>query len=495
VAVEKVGIGSRVRVRPGERIPCDGLVMEGGSDVNQAMITGESVPVWKGAGDEVFAGTVNGDGLLEMETTRLARDTTLARIARVVERAQHQRAPAEHFVEKFARIYTPVVLMLALLVAVVPPLAAAGDWGYWFYQGMVILLISCPCALVISTPVTIVAALTSAARSGVLVKGGAYLEEAARLRAIAFDKTGVLTAGHPEVSQVVPLGGHTREEVLERLAAVEQGSRHPLAGAIVRYAASQGIRPAAAAAFQTVRGKGAEAQVAGERYWAGSLRLLEEKGLANDTLREQIRELAASGGMTVAFGSEREPWALLSLADPVRPEAAAVTRELAGLKLDDIVILTGDHPVAAKVIAGQAGIGAIHADMLPADKAEAIDGLRARHGHVGMVGDGINDAQAMSHASLGIALGHASVDAVIETADVVLLSGGLTKLPDLVRLGRRTVAIIRENIVIALALKGIFFGLAVFGLATLWMAVAADMGATLLVIFNGLRMLDQAPRV
>ena len=493
VPVERVGVDSVVRVRPGERIPCDGEIVSGASDVNQAMITGEPVPVYKAKGDPVWAGTVNGDGLIDVRTTRPAGDTAISRIVRMVERAQHHRAPAEQFVERFARIYTPVMLVLALLVAVVPPLFFGGDWGSWFYQCMVILLISCPCALVISTPVTVVAALTAAARRGILIKGGAYLEEAARIKTIAFDKTGVLTLGQPVVRELIPLGGRSEQEILERLAALEKGSHHPVARAVVRYAEQAGVLAKAAPGLQTLHGKGAEADMAGERFWAGSLRMVEDKGLATSEVRAKIAELASEDGMTMAFGTERETWALVGLSDPVRPEAPAALAETRRMGIQHMAILTGDHEAAAQAVGRQVGVDQVYAGLLPEDKATTISTLADKYGHVAMVGDGVNDAQAMTRASLGIALGQTGADAVMETADVVFLAGGMNKLPSLIHIARRTVAIIRENIVLALALKAAVLVMALFGETTLWMAILADMGATMLVIFNGLRML-QTPR-
>lgn len=483
VAVDQVKAGSVVRVRPGERIPCDGEVASGTSDVNQAMITGESVPVWKAAGDTVFAGTMNGDGVLEVRTTREASDTTLARIIRMVEGVQHRRAPSEQFVEKFSRVYTPAMMLLAMLVAVVPPLLFGKDWGDWFYQGMVILLISCPCALVISTPVSIVAALASAARQGVLVKGGAYLEEAARVRVFAFDKTGVLTAGHPHVERLIPLNGYSTAEVLSRLAAIESRSGHPLARAVLRYAQSFGIQAADVTGFQSMQGRGAEGVVEGEKFWVGSLRLMAEKGLSAESLPMDQERTA------VACGTDREVWALISLADPIRSEAVETVGGLRDAGVTKIVMLTGDNTATARRVAQSIGADEVHAELLPEDKTSTVARLKQQFGKVAMVGDGINDAQAMAAANVGIAMSSAGMDVVMETADVVLMSGGLSKIPFLLRHARRTVDVIKQNVVIALSLKAAFLLLAFFGVATLWMAVAADMGATLLVTFNGLRLL------
>jgi Cd2+/Zn2+-exporting ATPase len=489
VPVTKVSVGSLIRVRPGERIPCDGEVSSGDSDVNQAMITGESTPAWKTVGDPVFAGTLNGGGTLEVRTTKPASDSTLARIVRMVEGVQHRRAPSEQFVEKFSRYYTPAMILLAAAVAVLPPLVTGGNWGDWFYHGMVILLISCPCALVISTPVSIVAALASAARQGVLIKGGAYLEEAARLRAVAFDKTGVLTAGEPEVRSLLPLNGYSPEEILGRLAALEFRSEHPLARAVLRYAAGQGIRPMTVSGFQSLQGRGAEGHVAGERFWAGSLRLMKEKGLQADGVQEHLSRFGDMEGTVVACGTDREAWALVTLADPVRPEARAAITAIQAEGIEKVVMLTGDNKATAQVVADHVGVEDVRAELLPDDKAAAVKELLGAYGSVAMVGDGINDAQAMACATVGVSLGSAGIDVVMETADVVLMSGGLSKLAFLLRHARRTVKVIQQNVALALLMKGAVFVLAFFGLATLWMAVAADMGATLLVTFNGLRLL------
>jgi Cd2+/Zn2+-exporting ATPase len=485
VPVERIKVGARVRVRPGERIPCDGTVVAGTSDVNQAMITGESLPVHKTVNDTVFAGTMNGDGVLEIKTTKTATDTTLARIIRMVEGVQHRRAPSEQFVEKFSRYYTPAMMLLALLVVITPPLLAGGDWGEWFYHGMVILLISCPCALVISTPVSIVAALASSARHGVLVKGGAYLEEAGRLKAIAFDKTGVLTRGEPQVRTLIPLNGRKEEEVLARLAGLESHAGHPLGRAIVAYARQRGVRAADVAQFKVRQGRGAEAEVEGERFWVGSLRMMAEKGLPDI---EQAH-LEGRTGTVVACGTEQEAWGLIVLSDPVRGETRRILNEIRELGIERVVMLTGDNADTATAVARETGVDDVQAELLPEGKVSAVEQLRQRYERVAMVGDGVNDAQAMATANVGIAMGGGTLDVVLETADVVLMSGDLEKLPFLLKHARRTLGIIRQNVGIALALKAVFLVMAGLGMATLWMAVAADMGATLLVTFNGLRLL------
>ncbi|MBM3725612.1 MAG: cadmium-translocating P-type ATPase [Acidobacteria bacterium] len=479
--LDRVPVGATVRVRPGERIPFDGEVSAGASGVNQAPITGESVPVLKRPGDSVYAGSVNGEGLLDIRTTRAAHDTTLARIVRMVESCQTRRAPSEQFLERFARIYTPVMIALAAAVALVPPLFD-GRWPHWFYQSMVILLISCPCALVISTPVTIAAALASAARRGMLIKGGAYLEIASRIRAIAFDKTGVLTAGQPRVEAFEPLNGHKTEDVLRRVASIEQSSEHPLGRAILRYCQEQGIRPAPSAGFQALPGLGAEATIDGEAFWIGSSRML--------AARHGVAETAGDSGHTAVFcGGADGPWARIGLTDLPKPEAAEAVHALRGQGIGTLVMLTGDNPATARAVASELGFDQAHAELLPEDKANHIASLRTRHGAVAMVGDGINDAQALAAASLGIAVGTRSTDVALETADVVLVTDDLRRIAALIHHSRRAFAIVKQNVAFALATKLIFLVVAFLDLATLWMAVAADMGATLLVTFNGLRML------
>ncbi|MEZ5355370.1 MAG: heavy metal translocating P-type ATPase [Bryobacteraceae bacterium] len=486
VPIAQVKVNATVRVRPGERVPCDGEVAAGNSEVNQAMITGESIPVWKTKGDKVYAGTMNGDGTLDVLITHPSSDTTLARIIRMVEGVQHRRAPSEQFVEKFSRYYTPAMMMLALIVATFPPLALGKDWGDWFYQGMVILLISCPCALVISTPVSIVAALASSARRGVLVKGGAFLEEAARVKVVAFDKTGVLTRGEPNVKTLAPLNGYTEEQVLARLGALEAHSGHPLARAVLRYADERGVRPLEVADFYSYQGKGAEGVVEGEKFWAGSLRMMAEKGLDVESLRGRLPQGESS---VVVFGTDREAWAVVTLEDPIRKDAIEAVQGLRAAGIERVIMLTGDNRATAERVGAHVGVDEVRSELLPGDKSDTIVALKQRFGKVAMVGDGVNDAQAMAASSLGIALATTGMDVVMETADVVLMSGHLNKLPFLIKHARRTVGVIQQNVGIALALKAVFLVLAFFGVATLWMAVAADMGATLLVTFNGLRLL------
>lgn len=486
--VDEVAIGAHVLVRPGEKIPLDGCIVKGSTTVNQAPITGESIPVEKGVGDDVFAGSINNGGTFEFEVTRAADDTTLARIIRLVEEAQSRRAPSEQWVERFARYYTPAMMALALGVALLVPLAL-GEWRHWFYQALVILVIACPCALVISTPVSIVAGLASAARAGVLIKGGVFLEAPATLRAIAFDKTGTITTGRPEVQRIIPLDGHTDLELLERAAAMEAHSDHPLAGAILRRAREAGIEAAPAESFRLLEGMGAEADYNGRRFWIGSHRLLHDKGQETPECHEQAEVLEDAGHSVVAIGNEEHVCGLISVADSIREDSPATLDALREIGIEHLALLTGDNAGTARAVASALSLDEVHAELLPHEKVAVMDRLVEKYGRVAMVGDGINDAPALAASTVGIAMGAAGSDAAIETADIALMSDDLSKIPWLINHSRRTLRIIKQNIAFALGLKAVFIIMAFLGLATLWMAIAADMGASLLVIFNGLRLL------
>lgn len=489
LVAEEVPVGALFVVRPGEKMPLDGTVVAGRSEVDQAPITGESVPVSKEPGDDVLAGTVNGSGALEVRSTRLAGETTLAQMIRLVDEARSRRAPSEQWVERFARVYTPAVMLLALLVFIVPPLAFALSWEAWFYRALVLLVIACPCALVISTPVSVVAALAAGARNGVLIKGGAYVEAPARLRAIAFDKTGTLTRGEPTVVEVIPLAEHDEAALLERAAALEARSAHPLAQAILRYAGARGVEVRPAADVQSLPGKGVSGSIEGKEFWLGSHRYLEERGQEMPDVHDQLEAMSSAGRTVVVVGNEKHVCGLIAISDRLRPEAREALAGLRRLGLGRQIMLTGDNEGTARAIARELGLDEVRAELLPADKVEAVERLVTDTGQVAMVGDGVNDAPAMGRASLGIAMGSAGSDAAIESADIALMSDDLRKLPWLVCHSRRTLRVIRQNIVFALGVKLVVFGLATLGLATLWMAIAADMGASLLVIANGLRLL------
>lgn len=494
VPLSEVAIGASFVVFPGERFPLDGVVESGFSAVNQSPITGESVPVEKGSGDDVSAGTINGDGVVVARATHLSGDTTLAHIIRLVRDAQGKRAAAEQWVERFARYYTPLVMALAVIVSVLPPLLAGGGWSDWFYRALVLLVIACPCALVISTPVSVVAALAAAARMGILIKGGMFLELPARLRAMAFDKTGTVTLGRPAVSSILPLNGHTERELLERIGALEMRSEHPLARAIVEYANQRAIDLQPAEDVTILQGKGAIGNVRGKTYWVGSHRYLEERGLEDAAIHARLDELLAEGGTVVVAGTDEHVCGLIALADSPRPGVGRVLQELHVLGIRRLVMLTGDNRPTAESIAKSVGMDDVRAELLPNDKVAIIEDLVREHGNVAMIGDGVNDAPAMARATLGIAMGAAGTDAAIETADVALMSDDLAKLPWLIRHSRRTVGIIQQNIAFALTVKALFVVLTFTGTATLWSAIAADMGASLLVILNGLRLLRLGER-
>ncbi|QDV90752.1 putative cadmium-transporting ATPase [Phycisphaerae bacterium RAS2] len=494
---EAVPVGSRIVIKPGEKYPLDGRVLEGQTTVNQAPITGESMPVTKTVGSEVFAGTINVDGAVLVATTKPVSDTTLARIIRMVSEAQSRRAPSEQWVEQFARIYTPVVLCLALLVAIIPPLLLSQPWATWFYQALVLLVIACPCALVISTPVTIVAALVAAARHGILIKGGLYMEVPARLRAVALDKTGTLTMGRPRVQKVVPLSGHSERELLEIAASVEMRSQHPLAQAVVQHATAAGIAARASADFQAIAGKGATAIVNGNQIWIGSHRLLEERSQETPELHEQLTQLSASGASVVVIGEEHHVCGFIAVSDTVRPEARNAVAELKSLGINPVVMLTGDNRGTAETIARETGVDEINAELLPEAKVKVVEDLVRRFGVVAMVGDGVNDAPAMAQSSLGIAMGAIGTDAAIETADIALMTDDLSRLPWLIRHSRRALRTIRANIAASLVVKAAFVCLTVLGKASLWAAIAADTGVSLLVVLNALRLLrtTEIPRI
>jgi len=492
VSPDQVPVGCLFVVRPGERIPLDGRLVRGASEVNQAPITGESVPVPKTVGGEVFAGTINGDGALTVECTKPASGTTLAHIIRLVGEAQSRRAPSEQWVEKFARVYTPAVMVLALAVLVIPPLFFGGAWQDWFYRSLVLLVIACPCALVISTPVSIVAALAASARNGVLIKGGLYVEAPARLEAIALDKTGTLTEGKPTVVEVVPLSGHGENELLERVAALEAHSTHPLARAIMAYAQQRGVAICPADKYQITQGKGATGRFNGQEFWLGSHRYLEERGQETEEVHQRLETLAKAGRTVVVVGNATHVCGFIALADTVRSGARQTLQALRDAGVKHIVMLTGDNQGTADAIARETGVDEVHAELLPVDKVTAVEALVAKYGRVAMVGDGVNDAPALARATLGIAMGAAGSDAAIETADIALMSDDLSKLPWLIRHSRRTLAVIRQNIGFSLSVKVLFVALTFAGYASLWAAIAADMGASLLVIFNGLRLLNSA---
>ena len=424
-----------------------------------------------------------------MRVTRARRNTTLARIIHLVERAQAQRAPAQTFVERFAAIYTPTVLVLAAVVAIVPPLAAGAEWHAWLYRALVLLVVSCPCALVISTPVSIVAALAGAARKGVLIKGGMHLERTARVRCIAFDKTGTLTRGAPEVVDVVALNGLAPHAIVALAAAVEQRSEHPIAHAILQYATAAGIQAPPGDDVQALDGRGAEGHVAGGRVVLGNHRLFEERGLCSPAIHDRLDEISRAGRTAVLVAHGEQAVGIIAVADRPRETGRDALEMLRRQGIDSLVMLTGDNEATAQAIARELGVDEFRAELLPEDKVAAIDELRRRFGSVAMVGDGVNDAPALASADVGIAMGAAGSDAALETADVALMADELLKIPYAFRLSRATLRNIKANLAISLVMKAAFVVAAVAGVATLWMAVVADTGASVVVIANALRLL------
>jgi Zn2+/Cd2+-exporting ATPase len=489
VPVESVQPGTVIVIKPGEKVALDGTVVTGFGPVNQAPITGESLPIDKAPGDEVFAGSINGRSALEIRVTRYRRDTTLARIIHLVEQAQAQRAPVQSFVERFARIYTPAVIALAVGLAVIPPLVLGSPWQTWAYRALVLLVVSCPCALVISTPVSIVAALAGAARKGVLIKGGAHLERASRIRCVAFDKTGTLTRGVPEVVDVVTLNGVPAEGVVALAAAIEHRSEHPIAHAVLRYAAASHLVVAPASDVASLAGRGAEGLVVGAPVILGNHRLFEERGLCSPEIHTHLDAIGARGRTPVLVARNGAAVGIIAIADRARESSRDAIAELRRHGIEAVVMLTGDSQATAQAVAHDVGVDEFRAELMPEDKVEAIADLRRRFGSVAMVGDGVNDAPALASADIGIAMGAAGSDAALETADVALMADELMKIPYALRLSRTTLRNIKANLAISLALKAAFVVAAVAGVATLWMAILADTGASVIVIANALRLL------
>ncbi|MFZ2281077.1 MAG: heavy metal translocating P-type ATPase [Prosthecobacter sp.] len=498
VPVAEVAVGATIAVKSGARIPLDGEVLKGNSAVNQAPITGESMPVEKKPGDGVFAGTINGSGSLEVRTTKASTDSTIAKIIHLVEEAQSQKAPSQRFVDVFARYYTPAVMVAAVLVMLLPPLLFGGAWFTWFYRGLVLLVIACPCALVISTPVSVVSGLTAMARRGVLIKGGAVLEAVGKLKALCMDKTGTLTEGKPRVTKVITVNSKDESMVIRIAAAIDTHSEHPLAQAIVAYANDKKVEFPRSENYQALDGRGAEADLYGHRYFVGNHRLAHELGVCSSEIEEQLAAIEADALSVVVVGHrphgdcKGEVLGILAVGDAMRANAPAAIAALHRAGLTKIVMLSGDNQRTASAIAKQCGIDEAHGDLLPDQKIERVKALLAELKYVGMIGDGVNDAPAMAAASVGIAMGGAGTDTAIETADMALMQDDLSMVVEAIVLGRRTVGIIQFNIAFALALKAIFLVLALLGHASLWLAILADTGATLLVILNALRLLSGA---
>lgn len=491
VKTNEVKVGTIFVVKTGERIPLDGEVVGGTSDVNQAPITGESLPVPKNAGDKVFAGSINGSGVLQIRCEKTSGQSTLSNIIKLVSEAHEQRAPSEQWVEKFARVYTPAVMALAVIVLFVPPLFFSGSWSDWLYRALTLLVIACPCALVISTPVSIVAALTAAAKNGILVKGGKFIELPAHLKAIAFDKTGTITKGELSVSKVAPFDEHSSEDLLEIAAAMEVRSEHPIARAIVLHTKSKGIPIDPVQDYLAIQGKGANATIDGQKYWLGSHRYLEEKGQESPKVHAELEELTQNGQTVVVIGNDKHVCGFIALSDTIREESKEIIEQVHALGIQHAVMLTGDNKGTAELISKKAGIDQFYSELLPEDKVKKIDELVQKYTIVAMIGDGVNDAPAMAKSSLGIAMGVAGSDAAIESADIALMTDDLSKIPWLIKHSRRTISIIRQNISFSVGVKAVFVVLTFWGYSSLWGAIAADMGASLIVIFNGLRLLGK----
>ncbi|MFS0749391.1 heavy metal translocating P-type ATPase [Oceanobacillus sp. 1P07AA] len=489
INVNDIQLNDIMIVKPGQKIAMDGIVIKGSSSVNQSAITGESIPVTRMTDDEVFAGTFNEDGLLEIRVTKKVEDTTISKIIHLVEEAQAERAPSQAFVDKFAKYYTPVIMLIALMVAIVPS-AITGDWSTWVYQGLAILVVGCPCALVISTPVAIVTAIGNAAKHGVLIKGGVYLEEAGSLQSIAFDKTGTLTEGVPHVTDIVSYQGEESSN-LSLIAAIENGSQHPLAAAIIRKANENNIafNHVEMENFKSITGKGVQATIDNKDYFVGSPDFFQELHTCfTPTIVKQIEDLQLEGKTVIILGTHQDILSLYAIADKVREASKNVVTKLNKLGMKT-VMLTGDNYNTAFAIGNQVGVINVKSNLLPEDKLKYIKELSTNHQKTAMVGDGINDSPALAASTVGIAMGGAGTDTALETADIVLMSDDLNKLPYTMNLSRKTLRIIKENIIFSLGIKLAALLLVIPGWLTLWLAIFADIGATLIVTLNSLRLL------
>ncbi|EJQ50741.1 heavy metal translocating P-type ATPase [Bacillus cereus BAG6X1-2] len=487
-SVDNIAVNTTIVVKPGEKIPLDGTVTGGTSTVNQAPITGESIPIDKQVGDSVYAGTINEEGSLEITVTKLVEDTTLSRIIHLVEEAQEKKAPTEAFVDRFAKIYTPIVFVLAIGVMIIPPLLGMGEWMEWIYKGLELLVVACPCALVISTPVAIVSAIGNAARNGVLIKGGTALEIAGSLNAIAFDKTGTLTEGKPKVMHVRSLDC-TEDELLSIAATIEEYSNHPIAKAITAYAKEHQTSIQSGTDFRAIVGKGAQVTIDGETYYAGNKALYEEFGISLQMWNEPIQEMQRIGQTVILVGTDKVILGMISVADSIRSTTYGTIQELKRSGIQETVMLTGDNEGTAEHIAQKANVDRYFANLLPEDKVHSVKQLQSEGKTVAMIGDGINDAPALATANLGIAMGGAGTDTAMETADIVLMADNLEKLPYTMKLSRKALHIIKQNIWFSLIIKFIALAFIFPGWLTLWMAVLSDTGAALIVILNSMRLL------
>lgn len=498
VRIEEIKVGEHVLVKAGDRIPMDGTIVSGVSMVNQAPLTGESVPVEKNKGDVAYAGTINESGTLEINVTKAFEDSKVSQIIKLVEEAQQNKAPSERFVDNFARIYTPVVFAIAILTFLVPPLFMGGSWNEWFYRALVLLVIACPCALVISTPVSIVSGLTAMARNGVLIKGGVFLEALGKLKAIALDKTGTITEGKPRVLDVYSINNFSETEILEVAASIEVLSSHPLANAVVSYAKTQNTNFKKATDFKAVVGRGGEAKIDGHEYFLGNHRFAHELGVCTPELEQLLSKLEEQAASVIVVGHrphsncKGEVFGVISLGDTLRENAKKSVQDLHEAGLEKVIMLSGDNQKTASTIAAQAGVDEAAGDLLPDDKVKKIKELIGKYEHVAMIGDGINDAPALAQATVGIAMGGIGTDTAIETSDVTLMQDNLEQVAKAIKMGKRALAIIRFNIGFSIAVKAVFLVMAMVGFSNLWLAVLADTGASILVIANSLRLLGNS---
>lgn len=494
--VEEIKVGDLFIVKPGQSMATDGVILAGSSNVNQAPVTGESVPVEKQPGDPVFAGSINGEGALEVRATKMFAENTISRIIQMVEEAQEKKGKSQRFIERFGRRYSPVVLALGILVAVVPPLLFSAPWATWITRATVFIVAAAPCALVISIPITLVASLGTGARKGVLIKGGIYLEELARIKIVAIDKTGTLTEGKPEVTDIVLCRGLSSwnitspDALLAVAAGIERRSEHPLARAVVQEAEARRVTPADLSDFRALTGAGASARMNGTTVYVGKPELfLKDLGVNLNTIQEDIARLQGEAKTVIVVGDHKTPWGLIAIRDNIRPNARKAIEALHEAGVRKIVMLTGDNPQTAQAIARELGIDEVYSELKPEDKVAKVRELAEREGHVAMVGDGVNDAPALAEATVGIAMGAAGTDVALETADVALMADDLEKLAYALQLAKRTQSVVRQNLALSALVIGVFVVGAVTGLLSLPMAVVGHEVSEFIVIASGLRML------
>ncbi|OXB94321.1 heavy metal translocating P-type ATPase [Parageobacillus galactosidasius] len=485
VPIESLQVGDIVLVKPGEKIPSDGVVVEGKSSVNEAAITGESLPVEKESGETVFGGSINNEGILKIEITKSYEDSSLAKILHLVEEAQETKTPTELFINRFAKYYTPLIMIVAVLVMVIPPLFLGAEWNKWFYQGLAVLIVGCPCALILSSPIAIVSGITRNARNGILVKGGVFLEQLGKINAIAFDKTGTLTKGEPHVEKVT-VYIEDQDEFYRIIGSIEKNSSHPLAKAIMKKVVETEVALHDPEEIETVSGQGIIARIQGKRYWVGNEKSISHLQIT-ENVKTDIEKMKEEGLTLVLLADERQVMGLVGISDEIREESKSVIKALHQAGIQHTVMLTGDHPKTAEKVARKVGVTEYYANLLPEDKVEKVKEL-ALKGKVAMIGDGINDAPALATADLGIAMGKGT-DSAIETADIVLMQDHLGKLPSAIRTAKKVNRIIKLNISLALGLKLLALLLTIPGLLTLWIAILSDMGATILVTLISLTIL------